>query len=109
MGRHRREGGKEGKQDFLLHFKVQVSIDYNFFLDRLHETYDINFEDILNMFNLYQLDNYLVRLWALYHAQECTCLPNCKVGIMDPAIMNETYVEESETGSCELHCSITHL
>jgi hypothetical protein len=67
------------RDDFVLHFEAEGPKDYHFLLDPLHETYDINFEDILNMFNVYQHGNYLIILWALHQTKQYSVYPTAKL------------------------------
>lgn len=78
-------------QTFCQYWKVKVPRDYNFFMENDQDTFDINFEDLFNMYNLYRLDTTMVRLWALYQAQECRRLRDSNIGIIDPICMNEGY------------------
>ena len=81
------------KENFVGYYKVHVPKEYNFYSGEDRENFYINFEDIFIMFNLLELDSMMIRLWALYQAQECRRLGTNHVGIIDPMIMAETHVK----------------
>lgn len=60
----------KGQKEFVSHFKIQVPRAYHFFMEVEHHDFDINFEDLFNMHNLYRLNTTMVRLWVCYQEQE---------------------------------------